>query len=202
MKSHSSLYRGVNRDYSRNKWMARIKKAGKIIYLGRFDDEILAAKAYDAAAVKEFGQFARTNFIPQKDKSLDVIYRICSACGIEKILKDFPNKLGPGRADTKCTLCKIYLARDSELKNKYGMSMLDYKKLLNSQDGKCAICRSDNPGYKRSSFCVDHDHTTGYVRGLICGSCNFGIGNFKDNQIFLMSAAEYVKKSKTQYRRE
>jgi hypothetical protein len=58
----SSRYRGVTFDKHAGKWIARIKYQGKTIWLGYFDNEIDAAKAYDAAAKKYYGEFAMLNF--------------------------------------------------------------------------------------------------------------------------------------------
>ncbi len=58
----SSQYRGVSRNKQKNKWNAQIQFEGKWIWLGRFDNEIDAAKAYDEAARKYHGEFARLNF--------------------------------------------------------------------------------------------------------------------------------------------
>ena len=61
----TSRYLGVWRDRSRNKWAAAISVDGRKIALGRFYSEELAARAYDAAAIKHYGAFANPNF-PQK----------------------------------------------------------------------------------------------------------------------------------------
>jgi hypothetical protein len=66
-KNTSSRYIGVWFDKKRNKWTAQIRYNGRKIWLGRFDSEIDAAKAYDAAAIKYHGEFARLNF--PKDKA-------------------------------------------------------------------------------------------------------------------------------------
>ncbi|MGB7582952.1 MAG: AP2 domain-containing protein [Sedimentisphaerales bacterium] len=60
----TSKFVGVNFDKSRNKWAAKIHYENKKIWLGRFDSEIDAAKAYDEAAIKYHGEFARLNFTP------------------------------------------------------------------------------------------------------------------------------------------
>jgi hypothetical protein len=61
-KNTSSRYIGVHFDKQRNKWSVHIRHNGRKLWLGRFDDEIPAARVYDAAAIKYFGEFARINF--------------------------------------------------------------------------------------------------------------------------------------------
>jgi hypothetical protein len=59
------------------------------------------------------------------------------------------------------------------------------------QDGKCAICKL----ISKQKLCVDHDHSTGKVRGLLCKKCNWGIGLFGDKPNFLRTAADYLESS-------
>lgn len=75
------------------------------------------------------------------------------------------------------------------LANKYGLKPEDYDQMFSDQQGVCAICGGDNSGKR---FCVDHCHTTGKVRGLLCDHCNKGLGCFKDNTNSLLQAISYL----------
>lgn len=63
--AHTSRFKGVSWDKSRGRWQAKIQQNRRHRNLGRYDDEIEAARAYDAAAIAHFGEFARLNFPPQ-----------------------------------------------------------------------------------------------------------------------------------------
>ena len=75
-------------------------------------------------------------------------------------------------------------------------ALIEYKKLLQSQRGLCAICRlpetQRHQHGKLRDLAVDHDHKTGKVRGLLCGNCNHGLGRFKDSVYALQRAVEYL----------
>ena len=64
--------------------------------------------------------------------------------------------------------------------------------MLKKQDGKCAICGARTPGSGKKMWSIDHDHATGEVRGLLCGTCNTGLGMFKDSADNLRAAANYL----------
>ncbi len=83
------------------------------------------------------------------------------------------------------------------LKYKYGITAERYFEMLATQDGKCAICRSSEPGgrFKNNRFHVDHCHTSGTVRGLLCNACNHLLGCAKDRQEVLRAAASYLDTS-------
>lgn len=74
-----------------------------------------------------------------------------------------------------------------KLKRKYGLTPDAYRALLEAQSGKCAVCKVNDVAH------VDHDHSTGLVRGLLCRECNIGLGNFRDSISFLLSAAQYLE---------
>ena len=73
---------------------------------------------------------------------------------------------------------------------KYGLTLDCYGKMLKKQGGKCAICLTEP---KR--FHIDHCHATSKVRGLLCESCNLGLGKFYDNPESLKRAAVYLRAS-------
>lgn len=70
---------------------------------------------------------------------------------------------------------------------------VDYRILHIYQDGKCAICKRKDIEFKRH-LAVDHDHLTGHIRGLLCLSCNRGLGLFKDNPAFTDDASLYLRR--------
>ena len=71
--------------------------------------------------------------------------------------------------------------------HRYGIGLGDLNKMMESQQGKCAICKEP------LSLKVDHNHKTGKVRGLLCNGCNRGLGFFTDNMSVLESAICYLK---------
>lgn len=77
----------------------------------------------------------------------------------------------------------------------YGISRSKVEEMLKSQNGKCRVCYIELVlgGRTKNSACVDHDHTTGKVRGILCNHCNRGLGMFFDNQLLLYKAIEYLK---------
>lgn len=83
--------------------------------------------------------------------------------------------------------------RKYHLRKTYGITEQDFDNLVKVQGGKCAICSTPFDSSDLSSTCnIDHDHSTGVVRGLLCRSCNHGLGHFRDNQGLLQSASEYL----------
>jgi len=80
---------------------------------------------------------------------------------------------------------------DTYYKRVYGIDLATYQKLFNIQGGNCAICLK--PEKRKRNLCVDHDHKTGQIRGLLCENCNIGIGYFADDFVVLYMASEYLK---------
>ena len=86
--------------------------------------------------------------------------------------------------------------RKAKLKYLYGITLQAYEDMFAAQGGLCLICkrpeqRRDRKG-RLCRLCVDHDHKTGKIRGLLCRTCNYGIGAFEDDPQRLVAAAAYV----------
>lgn len=90
--------------------------------------------------------------------------------------------------------------RRHRLKKNWGLTLEQYEQMLAEQDGVCAICKKPETALQGNGprahvvryLAVDHDHETGRVRGLLCGACNMGLGQFGDDTEQLMAAVAYL----------
>lgn len=112
----------------------------------------------------------------------------CSKCKRLLPLERFTKKakMLTGLSPT-CRDCE----RDYTLRHSYGVTPEAYGSMLSAQLGQCAIC-GDTGGAKR--LVVDHDHSTGKVRELLCASCNQALGFLRDSQDIAIQAARYLRK--------
>jgi len=84
-----------------------------------------------------------------------------------------------------------YLQKLNRIKYNYGLSEEEYLKLFENQNHICPICKVKLNTVKA---CVDHDHITGKVRGILCDKCNKGIGHFEDNIKLFENVIIYLNK--------
>lgn len=86
----------------------------------------------------------------------------------------------------------------THLRRKYSMTVQEYNEMLSAQGGVCKICglkcdrKYKDERRKTFPLCVDHDHKTGKVRGLLCNKCNVGLALFKENKMNLAKAISYL----------
>ena len=107
--------------------------------------------------------------------------RTCTHCLKEKDLKEFyKRKSNPQGYQWQCKVCisRKYRrpplsSRRKNMQNRLGISLEEYADILKTQGGVCAICH--NPP-KSIHLAVDHCHTTGDIRGILCSSCNIALG--------------------------
>ena len=133
---------------------------------------------------------------------------------VKKIRKILSGTIFPLKKKKKKKSIKEYSAewyknnkiksRRHQLKYKFGITLEEYNRINQSQNGLCAICEGVNDTRKRGTtngenvklvLAVDHNHKTGKVRGLLCTNCNTSLGKFKDNPILLEKAIKYLKET-------
>ena len=113
----------------------------------------------------------------------------CASCEAAKPVAEF-SPCGHS-FDGYYLYCRACASMKSSL-TRYRFTMEGYRSLLADQDGRCAICRTDEfPGGARRPS-IDHDHETGVVRGLLCGTCNVMLGHVRDDPTVLLSAIRYL----------
>ena len=135
-----------------------------------------------------------------KDKSKkDGLHSICKDCHIEyrKELHATDSE-ARNRANERSKRYRIdnpvtykLSITNSTLKNKYGITLDDYNRILKEQNNSCIVCGA-TPDKQRLH--VDHNHITGEVRGLLCQACNVSIGKMKESPELLERLASYIRR--------
>lgn len=83
--------------------------------------------------------------------------------------------------------------REKKLRDRYGLTVDAFEALLVAQGGACAICRRRFVDGVKA--CVDHDHVSGRIRGVLCKGCNSALGYFDDSVLNLTGAIQYLLRS-------
>lgn len=129
-----------------------------------------------------------------------MLERICTTCKVIKPVSEFHrNYSGKYGVTQKCKECTNLFQKQYRTKHhlryyasKYNSTEEIVQNTLNKT--VCAICGCAPKLHKRHS--IDHCHISGKIRGLLCDECNTGLGKFKDNQILLKKAIDYLNDSK------
>lgn len=133
-------------------------------------------------------------------------HKICCVCKVEKPYDMFyPNRGKKNLRGGVMSLCKkcscvksrawglknrdkvAYTKRENYLKKTYSLNQEEYTAMVDQVGGRCEICKREE-----SNLHIDHDHTTGKIRGLLCLLCNTGLGKFRDNKEILREAIRYL----------
>jgi len=80
----------------------------------------------------------------------------------------------------------------SNLKHAFGLTLKDYQQMYDSQGGRCKICGRHESEFKRK-LAVDHNHTTGQIRALLCGHCNCLVGSVESESDLIKKCEAYLK---------
>jgi hypothetical protein len=118
---------------------------------------------------------------------------LCSVCNQYKYNFEFTYRTSQIRGfGSQCKECAKKRQKNSFRQKRYGINTDDYEAMLDAQFFECLICHTDIEQCTRE-LDVDHCHHCNQVRGLLCGSCNQGLGSFKDNLENILAAAEYLR---------
>ena len=134
--------------------------------------------------------------------------KICTKCSIEKEESHFGKRYDyPTKLLSWCKECERTRKTEAARKRftdpasranetqrqklwRYGLTPTAYSQLVDQHGGRCAVCNTE------ADLRIDHDHTTGKVRGLLCHHCNVALGHFKDSIPILNNAIDYLCKNK------
>lgn len=128
--------------------------------------------------------------------------KTCTKCDETKPFDAFPKRSTKNGYRNQCKQCRYkdnrrYYKPDQRaefhLKATYGMTLADYDALLRKQEGKCGnnACNKEPENGKR--LCIDHNHQTGEIRGLLCNGCNTAAGLAQDHPEVLRGLADYLE---------
>ena len=140
--------------------------------------------------------------------------KVCTKCGCEKSLDNF--RVMGDRYHSWCKECEYkankarYVPKEKKpkivkdineiklsakirmLKHRYNITLEEYNNLYIQQDCKCAICKNPYPLGGTKGLLVDHNHSTGKVRGLLCRKCNVAIGLMDECKDIIVDAMKYL----------
>lgn len=100
--------------------------------------------------------------------------KVCKSAFAKAWYKANKDRLGPKKSYP-------ITQRRAQLRRKYGITLEQHDQMVIAQGGRCAICRTNDPGNTSGTWPVDHCHTTGKVRALLCNACNAMLGHSKDS---------------------
>jgi hypothetical protein len=124
------------------------------------------------------------------NKDLTVKSKTCRVCDKEKDISNFSaHRRRKDGYTSECTEC----SRIRQYKQNYGITIKEYERMLVEQDHSCYTCGSHESNLEKRLH-VDHEHSTGRVRGLLCDRCNRALGMFQDDEVLLYRAIEYLNK--------
>lgn len=98
-----------------------------------------------------------------------------------------------------CKDCRDLVRREGEYRRNYGISLGEYNNLLKKQNNVCAICNEKETAKQNVNsklLCVDHSHSDGKIRGLLCTKCNKVLGLVNDSEFILKNMINYLKGDK------
>ncbi len=116
--------------------------------------------------------------------------RKCISCDITKNLEEFPKattpSYSPQRYINKCKFCTSLYTHD--------LSYAEYIEIAAKQNHKCSLCDRNLSEVKIN---IDHDHSTGEVRGILCKGCNISLGTIEKSLDSVQSQLEFIERQRS-----
>lgn len=176
--------------------------------------------AHCGASIRRYGAHrtyfcsaaCRSAFAKNKARAEQILgVRKCPHCDMAKGIAEFyKNPLRLSGYASWCKTCESVAGKKrralqqpeirrevdwkDSIKHRYGLTPAGYQALLEAQYYCCAVCEDIYPPGTSLRLCVDHDHDTGKVRGLICRRCNNALGLLKEDHVIVQKAALYLRK--------
>lgn len=139
-----------------------------------------------------------TEFFNKNKRGSYGLHSKCKQCTNEYSKKYYYTGYKKKRAESvkNNPIMAKYLQYINMLWTYYRLREPDFRDLMDSQEGCCAICEDSlvKPAHSNNNCHVDHCHSRGNVRGLLCGKCNAMIGYAQDNSTTLIKAASYLRR--------
>jgi hypothetical protein len=121
----------------------------------------------------------------------DGLHYMCKLCNSERSKKRYrENREKINRYHKEWTKDNKDIIRNGSYQRLYGISLDDYNEMLEEQNNSCYICEDDS----QSPLFVDHCHSNGKVRGLLCKKCNSALSFFKEDPRILERAIDYLRR--------
>jgi hypothetical protein len=116
----------------------------------------------------------------------------CPKCGTTGLAREMFYKHAASNSgySSYCRICQLARNRDNKFLRRYGVSAKERDMIWEAAGRKCEICLIP---VTPKQFHLDHCHTNGNIRGILCKSCNHGLGMFKDSIESLLNAISYLK---------
>lgn len=165
------------------------RKCGKTKPLSLFHKDTTRKSGYTSQCKECRGVYNRARIRPVRPTPQIIPdSRMCGRCGKTLPITEFRLRTkNEVHRHSWCNTCDSAYSRDLHRKRAYGITVEQYNSLYNTQNGRCAICA------RQRRLVVDHCHQTGTIRGLLCHSCNTGIGHLGDTSVALMRAVCYLE---------
>lgn len=138
----------------------------------------------------------------QSKSTKDGLYPLCNVCS--QAAKAKTRKAKPTSLSASKTYKTRYKSKNPQRQKEYerrrglakfGLTIEDYYRLLDTQNNCCAICKKHEDCFK-VALAVDHDHITNKIRGLLCSSCNTALGLLNDSIPLLKASISYLEDNK------